>query len=268
MQPSGSYALCIYDLPQDDHPIVQLLVDEFDYHPTDAKVRMRRLPGLLSDRFSYERATQLAVKIENAGAHAGIVEENDLPDIKHAPLLRHVRCEGEGLQIVGLTGEITETISWTNLIFLTVGLVPGSSLDHAARPQVFMSHTDGTPPVGMHRDHHPPIHEFWIATENPDRCFRFQEHQMNFEYLGERKSTSGTENCKLLVRDLQQHAPHIASTASINAYMNGDLRAESRIQSAELFHNLVAGQIVVVRSVRKHELERKQNLDSRETNDQ
>lgn len=105
----------------------------------------------------------------------------------------------------------------------------------------------------MHQDHHPPVHEFWIATEDPDRCFRFQEHEMNFEYLGERMSTSGTENCKRLVQDIRQRATRIACTSGLNAYLDGNLQAEDRYQSAELFHNFVAGQIVVVRGVRKHE---------------
>lgn len=255
MNDSGNFAVCVYDLPIERDDLLDVLIDHFGYHRTDARIRIRNLPGILPDRFAQARALQLVDEIQEAGGHAMVVADDEIPDLKHAPLLHHVRCAEQGFVIVGSSGAIEEVVPWSTLVGLAIGKVHNSISDHGARPVVFNSHTDGLPAVGATPERHHVIHELWLATESPARYFRFKEHEVNFEYLDERKTTSGTTNFKLFVQDIVRHAPQIAYTAAVKSYLDGELRQQDEYSSPEAFHNYVAGQMVVIRTVRRRELE-------------
>ena len=253
MNLQGTFSVFISRMPEDREPIVELLVRDFGYHKTDARIRLRHLPGIIPEKFSYEKATQLAAELENADCHVGVVDTNNIPDLTHTPLLHHVRCEPEGFAILDLGGDVQETHPWSSFIFLTVGAVPIASVKHGAYSQA-------TPPASaagdpakapLRSDHDTMV--LWLVSDAPRRYFRIVEHEMNYEYLGERKSTSSSANFKYLVEDILKFAPQIASTLSVRQYLDGQLKPNFHYDSLEALREATIGQLVVVQDVRKHE---------------
>ncbi len=253
MNLQGTFSVFISELPDDHEPIVDLLIRDFEYHRTDARIRLRHLPGILPDNFSYEKATQLAAELENADCHAGVVDTNNIPDLKHAPLLHHVRCEPQGFTILDISGNVLEALPWSSFTFLTVGAVPTTSVERGA-------HSQATPPASAAREPaKAPLRSdhdtmaLWLATDSPERYLRVVEHEMNYEYLGDRKSTSSSENFKHLIQDILNFAPQIASTLSVKQYLDGRPQRRFHYDSLEALRDATVGQLVVVQEVRRHE---------------
>lgn len=244
MSESNDYTLLIDDLPDSRDELVRVLVEEFGYHPTDARVRLRHLPGALPERFSRARASALAQRLQKCGCRASLIEQAMIPDLRHAAVLHHVRCVPPGLFIVAPEGHVSEVVPWSQLLFLSVGALrfgtdeQGHLDAHAGEthdPNVYAAH-----------DHY--SHEAWLALTD-GRCVRFEEHQMNYEYLEERLASSGTVNFKLLIEDLVRFAPQLTLSASAKAFLSPQVLKDHVFESVEAFRELTAGQIALVRSL-------------------
>lgn len=249
----GHYSVIVYDLPPEREELLAVLINEFGYHKTDARIRLRHLPGILSEVFPHERATQLAVALENVGCHTSVVSVEELPDLVHAPLLHHVRCEEQGLMVLDMDGELVAVHPWSSFVFLSVGAVPRSSVEQTTRSQVVPTVTASREPLSTPMRVGELTNEMWLCCGSPEQFYRVLEHEMNYEFLGEQMSNSSSVNFKLLVQEILKHAPGLAYSASTRLFLNDQPQENFSYPSAADFRELVAGQIVVVHEVRKHE---------------
>lgn len=241
--------LLVFSLPDDRDAVIQLLQDQLHLTPLDARVRFRHLPGLLPDVLDQAVAETAARRLGELGGKAAAVDERDVPFLDYARRLHHIRCADDGLVIVGITGEAEEVVPWTRLSLMSIGDVPLLEVRRATDVGAGSLHPSPIAPTDTieNRRYGP---EIWLSCESPFRVFHIEHEAMNYEYLGERKSTSATANFSELVKDILKHTPHLFLTHSTRAYVGHGSYEDVRFDSQEEHESYVIAQILLMRQVR------------------
>lgn len=241
--------LAVFSLPDDREAIASCLGQRLGYSILDARIRVRHLPGILPEQFERAPAEQTAAEINGAGGHAVAVDEADVPHLDRVRMLHHVRVSEPGFEIVGVSGKTEEIVPYASLALLSIGDVPlgpaGRREPGSARVVI---HSAPVPPSGtLSTQHRGP--ELWLTTESPFRAFHFEHDAMNYEYLGERKTTSATANFSELVRDLIDHAPSLFLTRSARAFIGHESVERLRFESQAAHRSYVTAQILLMREI-------------------
>ena len=246
MESSAEFSVVVGSIPEDNAQAKQILADQLDLHKIDLQRSIHHLPGIVAKNLTEQKAVFLKQLLTLAGCEVVIAETASLPDVEHAPHVHHVRCEANGLELLDVKGEPTEVIEWSAFYFLAIGnipIAPGNEQQAGISVQ-----THGT--TGVHDailKSQPKAPELWLASSNPDHCLRFDEREMNYEYLGERLTSSGTKNFELFVRDLVNFAPHMTLTDPASAYLDGKSVLTYNYESADDFRHIVQAQMVIAR---------------------
>jgi hypothetical protein len=252
-QPEGTAPqarLVVFSLPEEREAVADCLVRSLGYSSLDAKIRLRHLPGILPERFDRPRAEQAAGEINGIGGHAFAVDDADVPRLDHVRMLHHVRIADEGFEIVGVSGAHEETLPYASLALLSIGDVPlGPPGRREPGTAGVVIHSAPVPPSGsLTTQHRGP--EMWLTTESPFRAFHFEHDAMNYEYLGDRKTTSATANFSELVRDLVDRAPGLFLTRSARTFIGHEPVGQLRFESQDAHRSYVTAQILLMRQVR------------------
>lgn len=246
MEGPTRYTLIVEALDSENALARQILIDHLGYHQIDLQRTARHLPGILARDLFEDRALALKQELEDAACRAVITPTESLPDVEHTPAQHHVRCVDSGLVVLDLNGEVGETIPWLNLYYISIGSIPYEMSSHS-KGEISLETFQIT---GVHDalvKSHPKAHEMWIAVQSPDRVLRFDEHVMNYEYLNERKTTSGPSNFKLFVNDIIKCAPHVMKSKTAAEFLTTNSILKSNFNSAEDFRNQVQAEIVLAR---------------------
>ncbi|MEW4489640.1 hypothetical protein AB1L42_16275 [Thalassoglobus sp. JC818] len=261
MESANHYLVIVQSLPKDRLPLHEILVENLKMHPTDALKKIHDLPGIVAVDLEQGTALKVARDFLSAGCRVTVASDETLPDLEHSPKLHHVRCHPDGFELVGLDGSKFAVLPWTSFAFLSVGMIPFSYNENPA-DRFTTASSPGPSSTTKRASSLPKARELWITTHHPDRCFRIEEQEMNYEYLGERKSSSATTNFELLVRDIVKFAPHIALSSSARAYLNHNSILEYSFDSAEEYRRWVRAQIAIVRDLMEHRKPNNETTDS------
>lgn len=241
--------LVIISLPEDRDATLAVLHETLNFGMLDAKIRLNHLPGLLPEVFPRDVAEEAARRWRALGGEGLTIPDREIPHLDHARTLHHVELAPNGLAILGLSGRIEEIVPWQQFALLSIGVVPlsegrretdwsGGAI-HAA--PVAPSETLKTRRMGP---------ELWLTTESPFRAFHIEHEAMNYECLGERKSTSATANFSVLLEDLMRYVPEIFLTRSARAFLERDSADLSRFATQEAHRDDMLAQVLVMRSFR------------------
>ncbi|MEW4527701.1 hypothetical protein [Maioricimonas sp. JC845] len=235
--------------PADDPAELRdVLVRVLGLNAVDAQIHARAVPGLLPDRVSCETGDELVAAFGELGLAAEVIREEELPELDPEREVHHLRLVDDGLQLVGLSGEVETTVPWYQLDMLSIGHVPIDEPQHR-----YITDTTAvihSAPTGMaHRslDVVRTGPQAWIVYGEPETGFRIDHQEMNYEYLGERKSTSATANFRLLVDDLIARAPELYLTPAARAYIDHGFQRHYEFRSAEELRQYTMFQLVVRR---------------------
>lgn len=249
----GHYALIVATL---DNKVQarQILVDQLGYHHIDLERTVRHLPGILARNLTEVQASALHDGLEQAGCRCVVTLMDSLPDVEHVAASHHVRCLESGLEVLDLAGEKVEVIPWSSFYFISIGNIPHSM---NAQPKSEIS-LESFQVTGVHDaliKSVPKANQLWLAARLPDRCFRFDEHEMNYEYLGDRMTSSGTRNFQLFAEDLIRYAPHLVRSKSAADFFRSHSILKSNFASADDYRHQVQAEIVLARDevLRDHE---------------
>ncbi|MCC7424756.1 MAG: zinc-dependent alcohol dehydrogenase family protein [Planctomycetaceae bacterium] len=206
------WSVAVFEVSRDRQTVATALSDALGLSPTDALIQSRHLPGVLAGHLSEAVARQAAAQLKELAIVAEPVEWATLPDFRHAMVSHHIRFEDEALDLVDQNGNLQRRLPWNDIAVIGVGLVP---LETTQRVDLRDAHA-----ITMaRRSHHrpmvsslPPVLEAWLVTR--DRTVvRLDQTRMNYEALGEHKSTSAADNFGrvlgeiLLKASAARHAP-------------------------------------------------------------
>lgn len=234
----GVYRLAVVSAPRDRDAGREVLVKTLGMNSVDARIRLHHVPAVWPEKLNEPVANAAAKQLIAAGASAEAVAESNVPDLHLARTLHHVRCGRHGLDIVSIGGEVKQTVSWSSLALLSVadvgdldeglkGRLPNGVFRHSPGIAVFES------PVEEHSL------EMWLLADNPVRVFRIEADLMNYEYLGDRLTTSTGANFGLLVRDICRFTPNLFRTPSAQAFLNSSPALAYHMESARQHRDAV-----------------------------
>lgn len=233
-----SYRVAVYAAPDDYEELGEALRSVLGMHATDAMVHARSAPGVLAISLERAPAEELARAIQTLGLRTEVVSEADLPSLEHTPVVHHVRCLDEGLEILELHGHEAALLPWDDITLLSVGQVPQETARHSSEAQTSSVKAARWGSPSVTETQLPPGPEAWIVCERPRRAFRIDHKRMNYEYLGDRKTDSATANFRLFIDDVIARARHAYLTPATRAYLEQQSVTDYSFESSEkLQHN-------------------------------
>ena len=226
----AGFRLGVCSLPHDLDAAATLLAHVVGLNPIDAKTRLRHVPGVWPDKLTRQAAETAARGLEALEMTVVAVPEGDVPDLHPGQLVHHVRCTDAGFVVVPINGEPEPPIDWSRLAQLSVANVAGLKQEGSGNvPDGVFRRAPGIASSRPATDDHGL--EMWLLCESPFQAFRVNAEAMNYEYLGERRTTSSAENFANLVLDIRKNAPQLTLTESAEAYLSNPLQALPKLNS-------------------------------------
>ncbi len=233
------FRLALLEAPPDHEAASIVLQQSLGLNPIDARIRVRHAPGVFPEVFDKSLAEQAAEKLRSLGAKAAAVPSAAVPRLRGARTVHHVRCLDDGFAIVSVAGEVERVIPWTDLRLLSVADVPVPRKSFTGvLPDGVLRHVRGIAQTKI-TDTDEERLEAWLLCEPPFQAYRMDSELMNYEYLGDDRTTFAAHNFREVIRDLQRHAPHLALTPTAHAYVDGSEIGRYRLKSPDAHRDLV-----------------------------
>src|SRR6185369_9886305 len=211
--------VAVFAAPDEADDLSRVLSDVLGFHPTDAAIHARGMPGLLPDSLPRAKGERLAAAINGLGLHAECIPAEEIPELDHGQAVHHLRCLESGLEVVGTNGERETVVPWQDIDVICVGVVPQEAAKHYLTGEMAtLSAARRTTHLALELSL-PEGPELWIVCSRPFRVLRVDHKRMNYEYLGERKTDSATVNFPLFLADVLQRIPHVYLTPSTRAFL-------------------------------------------------
>jgi hypothetical protein len=250
--PAGSdsvFRVAVFNRGSDPDAIAAALADSLGLNRIDAKIHAAHIPGVLPDRLTREQAESVAAAVKATGVAAAAVAQADIPQLNHPETIHHAACLDDGLEIIGLAGSRSGFVTWGDLEFVSVGHVPLESAHHYASesnvvvhssPHTFEEQSEGIAVSG-------PV--CWIITRSPQRVFFINHSRMNYDYLGDRKSSSATANFHEFLTDLTRLATTAYLTPSTHAILDRGSASDYLFKDTEQFKQATVLQFLLHQTV-------------------
>ncbi len=243
------FRVAVFSSGDDRDAMAVALADSLNLNRIDARIHAAHIPGVLPDRLTRDQADSVVAAVKATGVAATAVAQSDIPQLDHPDTVHHAACLDDGLEVIGLTGSRSGFIAWDDLEFLSVGHVPLEAAHHYApesnvvvrsSPHSVDEESEGVAVSG-------PV--CWIIARNPQRIFFISHSRMNYDYLGDRKSTSATANFHEFLTDLARLATSAYLTPSTHAILNHGSASDYVFKDAEQFKQATVLQFLLHRTV-------------------
>ena len=246
--PRPGYCVVLFSLPDDPHEMRDMLVKTLGLHPSDAQIAVRSSPGVLPMRLEQAQAAALVSSAAELGVAAAALPESEVPDFEHGEIVHHLRCVEEGIEVIDFHGRSTDLVPWSCLRVMSIGHVSGErtsdflvepSATSGLAPRLRFPPTDSAVHTGL---------EAWLVRGNPWAGLRINANQMNYEYLGDRKTDSASKNFGMFIADVLHRTPLIYLTPASRAFLEHSLVRHYEFHSADelrrytQFHAILAQQ--------------------------
>lgn len=213
-----SWSVAVLDGSPDRKTVAAALADALGLSPPDAMIHAGHTPGVLVENFSEAVSRQVAETLKRHSVPAIPVERSALPDFRHALRSHHLRMGVDALDLIDANGSVTRKVPWGDIALVGIGLVP---LETTQRVDLRDAHVM----TSARRSHHrptvatlPPVLEAWLIMSTDRSVLRLDQTRMNYETLGERKSTSAAENFEVMLREILDRATSARPTPSTEAW--------------------------------------------------
>jgi hypothetical protein len=216
---NSKFRVVVYAAPDDTEELADVIAEVLKFHPTDALIRARTVPGPLIDELTRETAERLAGEISKIGVRAEAVPAADVPEFKNIVVVHHARCPETGLEVLGLNAEEQMLVPWSDIDLISVGQVPQETARHYVTGEMTAISAARRTSPGPKDMLLTPGPSAWFVCRNPDRELRIDHKRMNYEYLGKRKTFSATANFRLFLDDVIARARQAYLTPSTRDYL-------------------------------------------------
>ena len=212
------HRVIVFGIPDEAESLRQLLteVPDMDRHTT-ARI-IRSLPGILPNIMTQDTAANLATGIRKLGLNAMAAPATEVPDFSHAGRTHHVRVTDQLLEIID-PDDKSHSWTWDKVRVVSVGFVPSDAPDkHRSIPTAASG--------SSHRIWNECIRipsgnrlEAFVVLDDENCAISFASDEMNYEYLGQRRSSSSSTNFGHLISDIITHSPQPWVTPSTRAFL-------------------------------------------------
>ena len=243
----GVYRVAVFSRGNDPVAMAEALGESLALNQVDAKIHAAHVPGILPDRLSHDQAVAVASAVQKTGVTAAAIAQSEIPALDQREVIHHAACLEEGLEIFGVSGARSGLIPWDDLEFVSVGYLPLDSAHHYASqsnivvqssPHTFEEQSEGVAVKGP---------ACWLITRNPQRVYFINHQQMNYDYLGEQKSSSAAANFQTFLNDLAGAATSAYLTPATHAILNHSSVHEFTFDDVERFKQVTVLQFVLHR---------------------
>lgn len=214
------YRVVVFSRCNDVDRFTEALVATLGLNRIDARIHAAHVPGVLPEQLTQEQAEQAAAAVTKLGVSAAAIPAADIPDFDHPTVVHHAACSADGLEILGLTGARTSLIPWPDVEFVSVGYVPLEPAHHSSTEPLVVVHSsphsfdDESEHVGLSGP------ACWLIAKDPQRIYFLNHNQMNYEYLGSRKSGSATANFGEFLIDINHFATDAFLTPATHTFLS------------------------------------------------
>ena len=239
-------AVVIYGESKSPHAVAEVIAQVTGSSTTDALIHARYAPGVLPDRLDVAQAELLVQKLAAIGLAADAVDPGELLDFHAAHTVHHARLLDAGLEVVTERGVAEGLISWDKITVISAGQVP---LETGQRIAWNDEHLFAAAPRSHHEAHRgalPPTMELWLV-DHGIKPIRIDQTRMNYATLGAAKTDSSTENFRLFLKTLTQHAPQAHLTPATCAYLDHGSALHYSFTSPEQLQRVTQLQTLIAR---------------------
>ncbi|MEW6302635.1 MAG: hypothetical protein AB1705_04135 [Verrucomicrobiota bacterium] len=217
----------------------------------DAQILGRDAFGILVKVHTAEEANTLVGALRGEGVGAEAVPGKQLPELPAPKFVKHLACDAKALTIYDPIDRECR-VEWTQVALIAAGNVRMTEFNDVWRDH-FLSSTgeffhanrdlmgnrldhDRNPKLETREERHPRLLLEIILTGAVQRySIKADENAVRlFDYLGERRAASPTQNFALLVQDLMQFAPQAVPNRGAYLLRNG--QAAFDYPSKNAFH--------------------------------
>jgi hypothetical protein len=168
------------------------------------------------------------------GVSAKAVPEIHMPTLPEPLRLRYGEPLPKGMFLQRAAPPAPAILPWDGLRIVSAGYLPvkpDESLGAELLPD-----TPGSAPMGTgsRREKDVLLVDFVGDVEEPLRL-RIDAAEYNYDYLGDRMAPSSRENVRLLLADIQRHAPHARFTSRCSKLIEGSPTSDFRFRSLDAF---------------------------------
>ncbi|MGO9471360.1 MAG: hypothetical protein ACLQIB_12675 [Isosphaeraceae bacterium] len=226
------YRLVIFDEVADPQDLRDPVCRATGRHPTDVVQWLARAPGTWPEPLEEPAVRAFLDALFEGGIAAEAWRSDQFPDLSPARTIHRAACLGDGFRIEGLRGEPTHWVPWDRIELIGAGRIMAedefrhvqstrwpSAVVSGIRALALMKPRPYTRLARAARIPHDPVGEVVIVRRDPRIAFRAVENQMNYAYLGERRSTSAAENFPVFVADLCARADDAFITPSTRSLL-------------------------------------------------
>lgn len=241
------HRVVVFGVPDENTPLKNVLIGVAGMDAATAQLTTRSLPGLLPGALSQHQAASVATSIREIGLNAVAVPALEVPSLSQARQIHHVRSGDGSLEIIDTSDRHYSCASETIQI-ISVGVVPSTAPGHR-RPasSLAMGSSHHSWNDGVHVPPRKRPEAFIVLSTGP--VLLLASDEMNYEYLGNRKSTSSNVNFARLISDLTERAESAWVTPSTRAFLDRgpvrhyEFRSRDDFRGYTEFQTLLSGQL-------------------------
>jgi len=248
---SAEYRIAVFSVQEDPEPLQLAIMALPQMDRATANLQSHQLPGILTSSYDWETAVNLADAIQRLGLEASAVPVCEIPDLVHVHQTHHVQLTDGSLEAMD-TSEHLQSCPWGEISVISVGILPSSAPSgfHSAKePSSLISHRTWNEGVRVAAKHRP---EAYVILSDGQPGLLLASDEMNYEYLGDRMSTSSGSNFKLLIQDLVSRATGAWVTPSTLAFLEHSPVPRSEFRSHEEFRRYTEFQTLLSRRQSEH----------------
>lgn len=248
---SADYRIAVFSVQEDPEPLQLAIMALPEMDRATANLQSHQLPGILNSSYDRETAVSLADAIQRLGLQASAVPVGEIPDIVHVHQTHHVQLTDDSLEAMD-TSEHLQACAWSAISVISVGVLPSSAPAGFHAPPTLSSGSSRrtwNEGVRVSAKHRP---EAYVILSDGQPGLLLASDEMNYEYLGDRMSTSSGSNFKLLIQDLVSRATGAWVTPSTLAFLEHVPVPRSEFRSHEEFRRYTEFQTLLSRRHMKH----------------
>lgn len=240
------YRLVIFQTINEPQELRDLVCRVTGMHPTDAVQWLARAPGTWPQPLEEPEVRKLLEGLFEAGIAAEAWRIDQFPELSPARTVHRAACLAEGFRVEGLRAEPTHWVPWERIELICAGRIGvEDEFRHVQSPRwpsmvvagvralALMKPKPSSRLARASRIPRDPVGEVIIVRSDPRVAFRAVENQMNYAYLGKRRSHSAAENFPIFLADLCARADTAYITPSTRSFLDRNEDGEHEFPSSQ-----------------------------------
>ncbi len=229
----NTYRLVIFDDLEDPQAVRDLICAITGQHPTDVMQWVARAPGIWPHPLAEGEVREILDGLYELGVAAEARRIDLLPALSPVRTFHEAACLPDGLRIKGIRGEPIHWVPWDRFELVGAGLVEQPDELRVIAPPTWVQAVRTGLNALLRRPSRiarrersiriarEPVAEVILVRREPRLALRTAADAMNYANLGDRKRPTASENFRLFLGELIEHARDAYITPPTRALLEG-----------------------------------------------